>query len=181
MALRMAAKGDGEQKSTGRSEPSVQAKPWTCLTCGRVNPFSVIDCVLCGKVKPIDSAPRQLSDLGGSLLSALLETVDASSVTDIALEGIASGLKIFRPLSIEVSYPEEGSFRSLLSVQAFMQKCALRATSGHDHAMEILVGLALAVGDVTSLLTLGTIFLGADKGKKIWSRVLAMWVFNDVK
>ena len=55
-----------------------------------------------------------------------------------------------------------------------MQKCALRATSGHDHAMEILVGLALAVGDVTSLLTLGTIFLGADKGKKLRSRSLLL-------
>ena len=171
---RVTARGEGEQKNAGRSDPSVHAKPWTCLTCGQVNPFSVIDCILCGKVKPIDSAPRQLFDLGDSLLSALLESLDVNSVTSIALEGIASGLKIFRPLCIEVSYPEEGSFRSLLSIQSFVQKYALRSTSGQDHAMEILVALALAVGDVTSLLTLGTIFLGAGKEKKIRSRSLLL-------
>ena len=55
-----------------------------------------------------------------------------------------------------------------------MQKCALGELNGQDHAMEILATLVIAVGDVSALLTLGTIFLGADKGKKIQSGTLLL-------
>ncbi len=166
-------------------------KKWKCETCGQLNIHTNIDCYLCGKSKIIKSNGTKIATLGIKLLPVLLDSIDVETINNVVLEKIAKGVQIFRPLSIGMTYVTSNNgknneehnkdssdkillFNTLMSVQIFLRKCAHAQEQSPDNALETLIILSLALGDINSLLIVGSIFLGIDKEKHIKSKSLVL-------
>eukprot|EP00943_MAST-04B_sp_MAST-4B-sp1_P009753 g9753.t1 len=166
-------------------------KKWKCETCGQLNIHTNIDCYLCGKPKKIKSNETKITTLGIKLLPVLLESIDVENINNVVLEKIAKGVQIFRPLSIGMTYVTSDNsnkddehnkdssdkillFNTLMSIQTFLRKCVHAQEQSPDNALETLLILSLALGDINSLLIVGSIFLGIDKEKYIESKSLIL-------
>ena len=157
---------------------------WKCATCGQLNVDTNNDCFLCGKMKPVKGGATNLSNLGIKLLPVLLDTINVETINNNVLEKIAKGVQIFRPLSIGMTHVHSDDndnnqdkqmlFNTLLSIQTFLRKCAHTQEQTPDNALETLLILALALGDISSLLMIATLFLGIDNEKEVQSKSLIL-------